>query len=80
MRTADRYRKDLKKGAGDTYNILYSLGDAAFYFLPPILGFTAAKRCGFVYVYKSELFFRDSLCREIFPNNTSAVINQTCMQ
>lgn len=27
-----------------TYNILYSLGDAAFYFLPPILGYTAAKR------------------------------------
>jgi len=31
-------------GAGGTYNILYSLGDAAFYFLPPILGYTAAKR------------------------------------
>ncbi len=31
-------------GAGGTYNILYSLGDAAFYFLPVILGFTAAKR------------------------------------
>ncbi|MBQ9062746.1 MAG: PTS glucose transporter subunit IIA [Eubacterium sp.] len=30
--------------AGGTYNILYSLGDAAFYFLPPILGYTAAKR------------------------------------
>ena len=27
-----------------TYNILYSLADAAFYFLPPILGLTAAKR------------------------------------
>lgn len=27
-----------------TYNILYSLGDAAFFFLPPILGYTAAKR------------------------------------
>ncbi len=31
-------------GAGGTYNILYSLGDSAFYFLPPILGYTAAKR------------------------------------
>jgi PTS system beta-glucosides-specific IIC component len=31
-------------GAGGTYNILYSLGDAAFYFLPVILGYTAAKR------------------------------------
>lgn len=30
--------------AGGTYNILYSLGDAAFYFLPPILGYTAARR------------------------------------
>jgi PTS system beta-glucosides-specific IIC component len=31
-------------GSGGTYNILYSLGDAAFYFMPVILGFTAAKR------------------------------------
>lgn len=31
-------------GAGGTYNILYSLGDAAFYFLPVILGYSAAKR------------------------------------
>lgn len=31
-------------GAGGTYNILYSLADSAFYFLPPILGYTAAKR------------------------------------
>lgn len=31
-------------GAGGTYNILFSLGDAAFYFLPVVLGFTAAKR------------------------------------
>ena len=31
-------------GEGGTYNILYSLGDAAFYFLPVILGYTAAKR------------------------------------
>lgn len=34
----------LLDGAGSTYNILYSLGDAAFYFMPPILGFAAAKR------------------------------------
>ena len=27
-----------------TYNILYSLADSGFYFLPPILGYTAAKR------------------------------------
>ncbi|MCR5527104.1 MAG: beta-glucoside-specific PTS transporter subunit IIABC [Lachnospiraceae bacterium] len=27
-----------------TYNFLYSLGDAAFYFLPPILGMSAAKK------------------------------------
>lgn len=31
-------------GAGGTYNILYSLGDAAFYFLPVVLGLSAAKR------------------------------------
>lgn len=31
-------------GAGGTYNILYSLGDASFYFLPVILGYTAAKK------------------------------------
>jgi PTS system beta-glucosides-specific IIC component len=31
-------------GSGGTYNILYSLGDAAFYFLPVILGYTSAKR------------------------------------
>ncbi|MGN0368010.1 MAG: beta-glucoside-specific PTS transporter subunit IIABC [Wujia sp.] len=31
-------------GAGGTYNILYGIGDAAFYFLPVILGFTAAKK------------------------------------
>lgn len=30
--------------AGGTYNILYSLGDAAFYYLPVILGYSAAKR------------------------------------
>ncbi|MGN0154519.1 MAG: beta-glucoside-specific PTS transporter subunit IIABC [Lachnospiraceae bacterium] len=31
-------------GASGTYNILYSLADAAFYYLPVILGFSAAKR------------------------------------
>ncbi len=31
-------------GDSSTYNFLYSLGDAAFYFLPPILGLTAAKK------------------------------------
>ncbi|XME02060.1 beta-glucoside-specific PTS transporter subunit IIABC [Lachnospiraceae bacterium C1.1] len=31
-------------GESGTYNFLYSLGDAAFYFLPPILGMTAAKK------------------------------------
>ena len=31
-------------GSGGTYNILFSLADAGFYFLPPILGYTAAKR------------------------------------
>lgn len=30
--------------SGGTYNILYSLGDAAFYYLPVILGYSAAKR------------------------------------
>ena len=31
-------------GTGGTYNILFSLADTGFYFLPPILGYTAAKR------------------------------------
>lgn len=31
-------------GDSSTYNLLYALGDAAFYFLPPILGVTAAKK------------------------------------
>lgn len=31
-------------GASGTYNILYSLADAAFYFLPIILGYSAAKK------------------------------------
>ncbi|CCZ02923.1 pTS system glucose subfamily IIA component [Eubacterium sp. CAG:603] len=31
-------------GAGGTYNILYGIGDTAFYFMPVILGFTAAKK------------------------------------
>ena len=34
----------LMSDAGSTYNFLYSLGDAAFYFLPPILGVSAAKK------------------------------------
>ena len=34
----------LMDGAGGTYNILYSLADSSFYFLPPILGLTAAKK------------------------------------
>ncbi len=31
-------------GNGGTYNILYGIGDTAFYFLPVVLGFTAAKK------------------------------------
>lgn len=31
-------------GEGGTYNILYSLGDSVFYFMPVLLGYTAAKR------------------------------------
>lgn len=31
-------------GASGTYNILYSIADAAFYYLPVILGYSAAKR------------------------------------
>lgn len=31
-------------GAGGTYNLLYSVGDAAFYFLPVVLGYSAAKK------------------------------------
>ena len=31
-------------GAGGTYNILYGIGDTAFYFLPVILGYTSAKK------------------------------------
>lgn len=33
-------------GASGTYNLLYSLGDSAFYFLPIILGYTAAVKFG----------------------------------
>ncbi len=36
--------RNLMSGTSGTYSFLYSLGDAAFYFLPPILGFTAAKK------------------------------------
>lgn len=32
--------------AGSTYNILYSLGDCFFYFMPVLLGYTAARRFG----------------------------------
>ena len=34
----------LMSDAGSTYTFLYSLADAAFYFLPPILGVSAAKK------------------------------------
>lgn len=37
----------LLNGEGGTYNLLYSLGDASFYFLPVILGYTAAKKFKF---------------------------------
>lgn len=33
-------------GAGATYNILYSLADSFFYFMPILLGYTAAKKFG----------------------------------
>lgn len=33
-------------GAGATYNILYSLGDCFFYFMPIILAYTASKKFG----------------------------------
>ena len=33
-------------GAGSTYNILYSLGDCFFYFMPIILAYTASKKFG----------------------------------
>ena len=35
---------NILSSTGGTYNILFSLADTGFYFLPPILGFTAAKR------------------------------------
>ena len=35
---------NILSGSGGTYNILFSLADSGFYFLPPILGYTAAKR------------------------------------
>ena len=36
----------LMDGAGSTYNILYSLGNAFFYFMPILLAYTASKRFG----------------------------------
>lgn len=33
-------------GAGSTYNILYSLGDCFFYFMPILLAFTSARKFG----------------------------------
>ena len=33
-------------GAGSTYNILYSLADAMFYFIPVLLAYTSSKRFG----------------------------------
>ena len=33
-------------GAGSTYNILYSLGDCFFYFMPILLAFTASRKFG----------------------------------
>ena len=33
-------------GAGGTYNILYSLADSFFYFMPILLGYTASKKFG----------------------------------
>ena len=35
---------NILSSSGGTYNILFSLADTGFYFLPPILGYTAAKR------------------------------------
>ena len=36
----------LMDGAGGTYNILYSLGDCFFYFMPILLAYTASKKFG----------------------------------
>ena len=36
----------LMDGAGSTYNILYSLGDCFFYFMPILLAYTASKKFG----------------------------------
>lgn len=36
----------LMDGAGSSYNVLYSLGDSYFYFMPVLLAFTAAKKFG----------------------------------
>lgn len=34
------------EGAGGTYNVLYSLGDCFFYFMPILLAYTASKKFG----------------------------------
>lgn len=36
----------IMNGEGSTYNILYSLGDSYFYFMPVLLAYTAAKKFG----------------------------------
>lgn len=36
----------IMSGEGSTYNILYSLGDSYFYFMPVLLAYTAAKKFG----------------------------------
>ena len=36
----------LMDGAGGTYNVLYSLGDCFFYFMPILLAYTASKKFG----------------------------------
>ena len=36
----------LMDGAGGTYNVLYSLGDCFFYFMPILLAYTTAKKLG----------------------------------
>ena len=62
-------------GAGSTYNILYSLGDSFFYFMPILLGYTASKKFGlpemegmligagmlYPYMVSSSTYLHDSL-------------------